>query len=77
MTDESTPKIYLPKYPPDKSDLLRLRNDLDSIVQEYKVLDGECSFRYYITTRYLLESLGDMTFEESNNHSSSTTEGDN
>lgn len=64
MTDSQTPKIYLPKYPPEKSDLLRLRRDLDLIVKRHDVLEGDCSFRYYITTRSLLESLGDMKFDQ-------------
>jgi hypothetical protein len=59
MTRDSTPNLYLPRYPPRKDDLLRIRNDFDSIIQEYEVINEECSFRYYITTRYLLETLSE------------------
>lgn len=62
ITGCRTPDIYFPKHPPERDDLLRLREDLDSIVERYDVLEGKCSFRYYITTRYLVESLRDMNF---------------
>lgn len=57
MTGDDKPDLYLPKYPPSKEDTLRLRDDMDSIVQEYKIIGNECSFRYYMTTRYLLETI--------------------
>lgn len=66
ITGRKTPDIYFPKYPPEKDDLLRLRKDLDSMVERYDVLDGKCSFRYYVTTRYLVECLGDMKFDRKN-----------
>jgi hypothetical protein len=59
MTKTSTPKLYKPRFPPRKDDLLRVRNDFDSIIREYDVIDENCSFRYNITTRYLLETLSE------------------
>lgn len=59
-TGDEVPDIYNFPMPEEKTGLLRLRRDLDDIVEEYDVLDNQCSFRFYITTRERIEALSDI-----------------
>lgn len=59
-TGEEVPDIYDFPMPDKKTGLLRLRRDLDDIVDEYNVLGDQCSFRFYVTTRERIEALSDI-----------------
>lgn len=60
ITGERVPKIYKPNYPPKKDDLYRIRNDMDQLVEQHDITEGEYSFRSYITTRYMIESVAEL-----------------
>lgn len=59
-TGEKTPDIYNFPMPDTKDGLLRLRKDLDNIVDNNDILGQECSYRFYITTRERIEALSDI-----------------
>lgn len=59
-TGDKIPDIYNFPMPDRKPGLLRLRRDLDDIVEEHDVLDDKCSFRFYVTTRERIEALSDI-----------------
>lgn len=59
-TGEDVPDIYNFPVPDTKTGLIRLRKDLDNIVDNNDVLGEDCSFRFYITTRERIEALSDI-----------------
>lgn len=59
-TGEDVPDIYNFPVPDTKAGLIRLRKDLDNIVDNNDVLGEDCSFRFYITTRERIEALSDI-----------------
>jgi hypothetical protein len=59
-TGEDTPDIYNFPMPDTKNGLLRLRKDLDNIVEDNDILGEKCSYRFYVTTRERIEALSDI-----------------
>lgn len=60
-TGQNIPDINPFPIPNSREGLLRLRKDIDSLVNEYDVINPDsCSVDFYLTTRYKIELLSDF-----------------
>lgn len=60
-TGEKVPDIHTYPIPNTKEGLVRLKRDIDSLINKYDIIgQNKCSLRFYLSTRYKIELLSDF-----------------